>query len=168
MVAQVLPLRCFLFLLPNYINVHAIIMQYVSYLDESEVLQQEYSQLTIFPSPYFQWVKKTCIKLPPGSTCEGGTFFKTLFRPILSIDILRQTILRVLTTHFPPKLTPVNYLTWLLSPYLFDLGPCDLTLACRHKADPFWALYCIRFCLNKPISTFTSMSRKFHINNLNL
>ena len=31
-VACILPLRCFLFLLPNKIHVYGIIMQYISYL----------------------------------------------------------------------------------------------------------------------------------------
>ena len=39
--AWILPLRCSLFLLPNY---YAIIMQYFSYIDERGVLKQEYSQ----------------------------------------------------------------------------------------------------------------------------
>ena len=58
--AQVLPLRCFLFLIPNYIHVYPIIMQKLSYLDEREVLQQEYSQSPILPSPHFQWVVNLC------------------------------------------------------------------------------------------------------------
>ena len=56
--ACVLPLRCFLFLLPNF-N-HAIIMQLFSYLDEREVLQQEYSPPPILPSPHFHWVVNWC------------------------------------------------------------------------------------------------------------
>ena len=31
-------------------------MQYFSYLDKREVLQQEYSQPTILPYPHFRWV----------------------------------------------------------------------------------------------------------------
>ena len=57
-VALVLPLRCFLFLLPHYIYVYAIIMQYFSYIDKREVLQQEYFQPPILPSPHFWWVVK--------------------------------------------------------------------------------------------------------------
>ena len=50
-VAQVQPLRCFLCLLPNYINFCATIMQYFSYSDKREVLQPP-----ILPSPHFRWV----------------------------------------------------------------------------------------------------------------
>ena len=39
----VLPLRCFLFLLPNYIHVYVFKMKYFSYLDKRGVLQQAYS-----------------------------------------------------------------------------------------------------------------------------
>ena len=69
-VARVLPLRSFLFLLPNYIHVYVIIMQYISYLDEREVLQQEYSQPPILPSPHFQWVVNTHL----GRAGRGGHF----------------------------------------------------------------------------------------------
>ena len=31
-------------------------MQWISYLDKREVLQQEYSQPPILPSPHFRWV----------------------------------------------------------------------------------------------------------------
>ena len=31
-------------------------MQFFSYLDKREVLQQEYSQPQILPSPYYWWV----------------------------------------------------------------------------------------------------------------
>ena len=31
-------------------------MQWISYLDKREVLQQEYSQAPILPSPHFRWV----------------------------------------------------------------------------------------------------------------
>ena len=55
-VAWVLPLRSFLILLPNYINVYATIMQTFSYLDKREVLQQDYSQPQILPSAHFWWV----------------------------------------------------------------------------------------------------------------
>ena len=34
-------------------------MQWFSYHDKREVLQQEYSQLLILPSPHFRWVVKT-------------------------------------------------------------------------------------------------------------
>ena len=63
--ARVQSLRCFLFLLPNYIRLYAIIRQYFSYLDKREVLQQEYSQVPILPSPHFRWVvnvKSDCLK----------------------------------------------------------------------------------------------------------
>ena len=33
-------------------------MQWFSYLDKREVLQQEYFQLPILPSPHFRWVVK--------------------------------------------------------------------------------------------------------------
>ena len=49
-------LRCFLFLLPNYISVYVILMQKFPYLDKRGVLQQEHSQPPILPSPHFQWV----------------------------------------------------------------------------------------------------------------
>ena len=55
---RVLPLRCFFFLLPNYIHVYAIIMIWFHNCDKREVLQQEYSQHTILPSPHFRWVEK--------------------------------------------------------------------------------------------------------------
>ena len=55
-VARVLPLKCFLFLLPNYMHVYAIIMHYFSLFDKREVLQQEYFQLPILLSPHFRWV----------------------------------------------------------------------------------------------------------------
>ena len=51
-VVQILPLRCFLFLLPIYTHVHAIIMEYLSHFDKKEVLEQEYSQPPILPSPH--------------------------------------------------------------------------------------------------------------------
>ena len=49
-------MRCFLFLLPNYINFLCIIMQWFLYLDKEEVLQQEYPQPPLLPSPHFRWV----------------------------------------------------------------------------------------------------------------
>ena len=55
-VAWVLPLRCFLFLLHNYLHVYAIMMHQLTYLDKREVLQQEYSQPSILHSPRFWWV----------------------------------------------------------------------------------------------------------------
>ena len=56
-VARVLPLRCFLFLLPNYMHVYAIIMQHFSHFDKREVFQQEYSQPPILPrSQCLVWV----------------------------------------------------------------------------------------------------------------
>ena len=57
-VAWVLPLTCFFFLLPNYmyIRVYAIII--FSHIDKRGVLQQENSQPPIPPSPHFQWVVK--------------------------------------------------------------------------------------------------------------
>ena len=86
-VARVLPLKCFLFLLPNYIHGYAIIMQYFSYLDKREVLQQEYSQPTILPSLHLWWVVKT----PTFSICfsnqrhnprrkPGGSFVTNALR----------------------------------------------------------------------------------------
>ena len=39
----------FLFLLPNYIHVHANMMQEFLYLENQEVLKQEYSQPRILP-----------------------------------------------------------------------------------------------------------------------
>ena len=58
-VARVLPLRCFLFLLPNYMYAYnAIIMQHFSHVGTREVLQQEYSRFPIFPSHHFLWVVK--------------------------------------------------------------------------------------------------------------
>ena len=45
-----------------YIQVSAIIMQYFSYLDKNEVLQQEYSHHIILPSPHFSWVVN-CLSL---------------------------------------------------------------------------------------------------------
>ena len=45
-VARVLPLRYFLFLLPNYMHVYAIIMQHFLDFDERVVLHQEYSPNT--------------------------------------------------------------------------------------------------------------------------
>ena len=38
-------------------------MKWLSYLDKREVLQQEYSQPRIPPSPKFWWVVKTCFSL---------------------------------------------------------------------------------------------------------
>ena len=46
----------FLFLLSNYIHVYAIIMQYFSYIDKTEILQQGNSIHHILPSPHFRWV----------------------------------------------------------------------------------------------------------------
>ena len=60
-VARVLHLGCFLFLLPCYTHIYAIIMQYLSYTDKSGVLQQEYSQPPILPYPHFRWVVLTDI-----------------------------------------------------------------------------------------------------------
>ena len=40
---------CFLFLLPNYIHIYAITIQYNSYIDKREVLRQEYSRPQYFP-----------------------------------------------------------------------------------------------------------------------
>ena len=48
-----MPLR---FLLPNYIHICAIIMQYFIYTEKREVLQHEYSQPPIPPSPHFRRV----------------------------------------------------------------------------------------------------------------
>ena len=56
--ACLLPLRCFLFLLPNYVNLCAIIMQYFACTDKREVLQQE------LPSPHFRWVVSSLFLLP--------------------------------------------------------------------------------------------------------
>ena len=56
--AKVLPLRCFLSLLPNHIHVYAITMEYFTDLDKREVLQQEYFQPPILPSSHFQQVLK--------------------------------------------------------------------------------------------------------------
>ena len=53
-VAWLLPLRCSLFVLPDFIHICAVIIQ--KFLDKREVLQQEYSQLPILPSPHFLWV----------------------------------------------------------------------------------------------------------------
>ena len=55
-VARVLPLRCFLLLLPNYIHIYANIGQKFSCFDKREVLQQEYSQPPILLSHQFRWV----------------------------------------------------------------------------------------------------------------
>ena len=55
-VAWLLPLRCSLFVLPDFIHIYAIIIQNV--LVKREVLQQEYSQPPILPSPHFWWVVK--------------------------------------------------------------------------------------------------------------
>ena len=55
-VAWILPLRCILLWLPNYINVYAIILQKFSHFGKREVLQEKYSQPPILPSPHFQWV----------------------------------------------------------------------------------------------------------------
>ena len=55
-VAWLLPLSCFLFLLTNFIHIYAIMIQ--SFLDKREVLQQEYSQPPILPFPHFWWVVK--------------------------------------------------------------------------------------------------------------
>ena len=46
--AQVLPLRCFLFFVPNYIHVYAIIMQYFSHLDKREVLPNPFIMTVIW------------------------------------------------------------------------------------------------------------------------
>ena len=64
-VAWILPMRCFLFLLLSYIQVYVITMQSFPYLDKREVLQKEYSQPPILPSPHFRWVvnRKTNIYL---------------------------------------------------------------------------------------------------------
>ena len=42
-------------------------MQYFSYLDKREVLQQEYSQPLIIPSPHFRWVVN--VPQPLTETC---------------------------------------------------------------------------------------------------
>ena len=55
-VSRVLPLGCFLFLLPNYINGNAIMRQQIHINDKREVLQHEYSQQPILPSPHFRSV----------------------------------------------------------------------------------------------------------------
>ena len=60
------PLRCFLCLLPNYIHGKAVIMQSSLYLDKREVLQQEYSQPPILPSPHFRLVVKWLYNLMGG------------------------------------------------------------------------------------------------------
>ena len=56
--ALVLPLGRFLFFLPNYIQGKVILMQKFSYIDKREVLQNEYSQPLILPSPQFWWEVK--------------------------------------------------------------------------------------------------------------
>ena len=56
-VTRVLPLR-FLFLLPDYIHVYTTIIPQFSYLDQRNLLQQEYSQPRKLPSPHFRWVVK--------------------------------------------------------------------------------------------------------------
>ena len=43
------------FYYPNT-HVYAIIMQYFTHLEKREILQQEYSQPPILPSPHFRWV----------------------------------------------------------------------------------------------------------------
>ena len=71
---SILPLRCFLFLLPNYTHVYEIIMQWIFfYLDKRELLQHEYSQPPILPSPHFRWVVNLCKDLLSDIFWEIGT-----------------------------------------------------------------------------------------------
>ena len=44
------------FYYPTIYQLFCIIMQWFSYLNKRRVLQQEYSQPPILPSPHFQWV----------------------------------------------------------------------------------------------------------------
>ena len=48
-VAWVLPLRCFLFLLPNYIHISAIILQYLSYTDKGKYCNRNIPNTKYFP-----------------------------------------------------------------------------------------------------------------------
>ena len=57
-VASILTLRCFLFLLPNYANilVFYFLFALLSFGDEPEVFLSKYSQTVIPHAPHFQWV----------------------------------------------------------------------------------------------------------------
>ena len=78
-VARVLLLRCFLLLLPNYIHV-TVNGTTNSYNDKREVLQNEYSQPPILPSPHFRWVVNITM---PFSTCanEGYIIIDAILFP---------------------------------------------------------------------------------------
>ena len=58
-VARVLPLRYFLFLLPNYICVYAIMMQYSQILTRGKYCNRNTAPPPPkLPSPHFRWVVK--------------------------------------------------------------------------------------------------------------
>ena len=56
-VARVLPLRCFLFLLPNY-TFFSVFFLFALFTDEPEVFLPEYSQTAILHAAHFQRVVK--------------------------------------------------------------------------------------------------------------
>ena len=53
-VARVLPLRYFLFLLPNYTNISVFIVLFALFSDEPEVFLPKYSQTGILHAAHFQ------------------------------------------------------------------------------------------------------------------
>ena len=59
-VARVLPLRCFLFLLPNY-TIFSVYFLFVLLSDEPEVFHPEYYQPAILHTAHFRRVVNTCI-----------------------------------------------------------------------------------------------------------
>ena len=72
-------------------------MQWFSYLDKREVLQQEYSQPPILPSPHFRWVVK------------GGGCIRTVMFSYHTITTYNPRI-RIMSEIKPwVKLTPSDF-----------------------------------------------------------
>ena len=84
-------LRCFLFLLPYYFHVYVFVMPKFSRFDKREVLQQEYSQPPILPSPHFRWVVTT------HDVC-----------PLYEVWSLLKRVERVLTQGYSPLDPPLS------------------------------------------------------------
>ena len=57
---RVLPLRCFLFVLPNYTNILVGLFLFALFSDKPEVFLFKYSQTAILHAAHFRRVEKIC------------------------------------------------------------------------------------------------------------
>ena len=109
--ALVLPLRYFLFLLPKYIHVYAIIMHPYTYIDKRGVLQQEYSQTPILGTLSSlpvgsRYIRQFVIDRMPSLYAESNI---TTSDKIEGLQIILSSLIQISCWYVGPRMDPSHH-----------------------------------------------------------